>query len=210
MSIPTLLALSIALHLYIGARIVPALPMLPGALFALLLLASAVLAPTGLLARRLARPPRADTLAWIGLPFLGLFSSLFVLTLLRDGLLLTLWLASLLVPGILSLADAGPRDGRSRAGARAGGDFAGLCQCAAPGPRRHGSPSRSRTCPRRCTASPSSRSATSTSGPPSASATSKASSRPSITSSPTWWPSPATWSTAACPNWAGRWRRCDA
>ena len=107
MSIPSLLALSIALHLYIGARIVPGLPMLPGALFALLLLVSAVLGPTGLLARRLARPPRADTLAWIGLPFLGLFSSLFVLTLLRDGLLLALWLASLLVPGILSLADVG-------------------------------------------------------------------------------------------------------
>lgn len=107
MSIPTLLALSIALHLYIGARIVPALPMLPGALFALLLLVSAVLAPTGLLARRLARPPRADTLAWIGLPVLGLFSSLFVLTLLRDGVLLTLWLATLVVPGILSLADVG-------------------------------------------------------------------------------------------------------
>jgi len=106
MSISTLLALSTALHLYVGTRIVPALPMLPGALFALLLLVSAVLAPTGLLARRLARPPRADTLAWIGLPFLGLFSSLFVLTLLRDGLLLALWLANLAVPGFLSLDGA--------------------------------------------------------------------------------------------------------
>lgn len=106
MSIPTLLAFSIALHLYIGARIVAALPVLAGSLFALLLLVSAVLSPTGLLARRLARPPRADTLAWIGLPFLGLFSSLFVLTLSRDGLLLALWLASLLVPGHLSLPDA--------------------------------------------------------------------------------------------------------
>jgi hypothetical protein len=106
MSIPTLLALSAALHFYIGGRTIPDLPLIPGGLFALLLLASAVLVPTGLLARRLARPPRADTLAWIGLPFLGLFSSLFVLTLLRDGLLLTLWLARLLVPGHLSLPDA--------------------------------------------------------------------------------------------------------
>ncbi len=107
MSIPSLLVVSILLHLYIGTRIIPSLSGAVGAtLFTLLLMASATLAPTGLLARRLARPPRADTLAWIGLPFLGLFSSLFVLTLLRDGLLLTLWLASLLVPGHLSLADA--------------------------------------------------------------------------------------------------------
>ena len=106
MSIPMLLALSAALHFYLGGRTVPDLPLVPGGLFALLLLASAVLVPTGLLARRLARPPLSDTLAWIGLPFLGLFSSLLVLTLLRDGLLLTLWLASLLVPGHLSLPDA--------------------------------------------------------------------------------------------------------
>lgn len=107
MSIPSLLVVSIVLHLYIGTRIIPSLTGAVGAaLFALLLMASATLAPTGLLARRLARPPRADTLAWIGLPFLGLFSSLFVLTLLRDGLLLTLWLASLLVPGQLSLPEA--------------------------------------------------------------------------------------------------------
>jgi hypothetical protein len=61
-------------------------------------MASATLAPTGLLARRFVRPPRANTLAWIGLPFLGLLSSLFVLTVLRHALLLTLWLASLLGP----------------------------------------------------------------------------------------------------------------
>lgn len=107
MSIPSLLVVSILLHLYIGTRIIPALPGAASAtLFTLLLMASAALVPTGLLARRLARPPRADTLAWIGLPFLGLLSSLFVLTLLRDGLLLTLWLASLLVPGHLSLPEA--------------------------------------------------------------------------------------------------------
>lgn len=71
MSIPSLLVVSILLHLYIGTRIVPSLSGAVGAaLFTLLLMASATLAPTGLLARRLARPPRADTLAWIGLPLL--------------------------------------------------------------------------------------------------------------------------------------------
>jgi predicted MPP superfamily phosphohydrolase len=104
MSIASLLGVSILLHLYIGARIVPSLPgPFAAALVALLLVASAVFVPTGLLARRLAKPPLADTLAWAGLPFLGLFSSLFVLTVLRDALLLVLWLASLFTPGRLPL-----------------------------------------------------------------------------------------------------------
>jgi hypothetical protein len=61
MSIPSLLVVSILLHLYIGTRIIPSLSGAVGAtLFTLLLMASATLAPTGLLAR----PPRADTLAW--------------------------------------------------------------------------------------------------------------------------------------------------
>jgi len=88
----TLPALSVALHLYIGARIVPALAApLGAAAFTLLLCASALLVPAGLLARRLARPPTSDTLAWVGLLFLGLFSSLLVTTLLRDAVLLLLW-----------------------------------------------------------------------------------------------------------------------
>ncbi|GEM_PF-2104608 len=73
MSIPSLLVVSILLHLYIGTRIVPSLSGAAGAtLFTLLLMALATLAPTGLLARRLAKPPLGDTLAWAGLPFLGL------------------------------------------------------------------------------------------------------------------------------------------
>jgi predicted MPP superfamily phosphohydrolase len=108
MSISSLLVVSILLHLYIGTRIIPSLSgAVIATLFTLLLLVSATLVPAGLLARRLARPPRADTLAWIGLPFLGLFSSLFVLTLLRDGLMLTLWLIDLLLPGHFSLPEAG-------------------------------------------------------------------------------------------------------
>jgi predicted MPP superfamily phosphohydrolase len=91
MSLPYLLFLSTALHLYIAARILPSLPGWAAPLaLALLLLVSALLLPMGLFARRLARPPLADRLAATGLFFLGLFSSLLVATFLRDVLLLLL------------------------------------------------------------------------------------------------------------------------
>ena len=84
-----LYALSIALHLYIGARLVPDLA--PGgaaAALAALLVVSALSVPLGLIARRFARPPFADKLAWLGLLCMGLFSSLLVLTFVRDLALL--------------------------------------------------------------------------------------------------------------------------
>ena len=84
MSLATVLALAATLHLYIGVRLVPALPATAGLLLAGLLVASALLAPAGFLTRRLWRPPAADRLTWVGMLFLGLFSSLLVLTLLRD------------------------------------------------------------------------------------------------------------------------------
>lgn len=93
MSLPTVLALSAVLHLYIGVRIVPALPLPAGIAFGLLLAASALLVPAGLLARRMLRPPAADRLTWVGMVCMGLFSSLLVLTFLRDLLLLVLQLA---------------------------------------------------------------------------------------------------------------------
>lgn len=82
--------LSALLHLYVGWRIVPALGAWPLAqgLLVLVLAASTVLLPLGLMARRHARGPWADRLAWAGLLGMGLFSSLFVLTVLRDVLLL--------------------------------------------------------------------------------------------------------------------------
>ncbi|RYF18207.1 MAG: metallophosphoesterase [Comamonadaceae bacterium] len=88
MSITTPLALSAALHLYIAARLAPPLPAPWGATLAILLAASALLVPGGLLARRLLRPPAADRLTWVGMLALGLFSTLLVLTLMRDLLLL--------------------------------------------------------------------------------------------------------------------------
>jgi predicted MPP superfamily phosphohydrolase len=101
MPVSYLLALSAILHLYIGARIVPAFPgALPAAVFSLLLIASAALVPAGMFARRLAKPPVSDTLAGVGLFFMGLFSSLFVFTVLRDVLLLVLWVARLAAPAL--------------------------------------------------------------------------------------------------------------
>jgi predicted MPP superfamily phosphohydrolase len=93
MSLTRILGLSLALHLYIGARLVPALPALAGIPLALLLAASALLVPAAMLARRLLRGVAADRLTWAGMLCLGLFSSLFVLTLARDLVLLVAHLA---------------------------------------------------------------------------------------------------------------------
>ncbi|MCG2595697.1 metallophosphoesterase [Ramlibacter sp. XY19] len=94
MSLPFLIALSAALHFYIGARIVPGLPDAAGWLLAAWLVLSTVLTPVGLIARRWLRPPLADRLTWAGMLAMGLFSSLFVFTLLRDLLLLLASLAA--------------------------------------------------------------------------------------------------------------------
>ena len=96
-----LTALSALLHAYIGLRILPVFTPWPvaQALLALVLLASAVLIPLGwLLRRRIASQPLADALAWASLLCLGLFSSLFVLTLLRDVVLALAWIAAALLP----------------------------------------------------------------------------------------------------------------
>lgn len=94
-------ALSAVLHLAIGARLVPSLHGAGALLLAGLLLVSAIAVPLGLLARRIARPPLTDRLARAGLPFLGLFSSLFVATLLREVVLMAAWLFDLAWPGQL-------------------------------------------------------------------------------------------------------------
>lgn len=91
MSLRFLFALSLALHLAIGLRIVPHLASPFGGLFALLLAVSALSVPLGMIARRLARGPASDRLAWAGYLALGLFSSLFVLTLAREAVLAGAW-----------------------------------------------------------------------------------------------------------------------
>ena len=104
MSLTFLFGLSAVLHGYVAARVVPALP-LPWMAWtlALVLLAGALCTPLGLAARRLARPPLADRLAWAGLLFMGLFSSLLVLTMLRDAALLLAWGAAWLWPDAVPL-----------------------------------------------------------------------------------------------------------
>lgn len=94
------------LHVYIGARLVPGLSAHPAGQWLLIagLVLSALLMPLGVMAGRVAKQPLADVLTWVGLLFMGLFSSLFVLTLARDAALLLLWLADLLAPGRLPLA----------------------------------------------------------------------------------------------------------
>ena len=102
----TLFGLSAVLHAYVALRLIPDLAAFPAAgfLLAAVLLASTLLIPMGLMARRIARPPLADRLGWAGLLCMGLFSTLMVLTLLRDAALGLLWAVDFLAPGGLALA----------------------------------------------------------------------------------------------------------
>ncbi len=80
---------SILLHAYVGWRLVPALDsVVAGVLLAALLVLSALALPFGFGARRGGDRRFAAGLAWVGLVCMGLFSTLFVLTVGRDlGLL---------------------------------------------------------------------------------------------------------------------------
>jgi predicted MPP superfamily phosphohydrolase len=77
------------LHAYIGWRLVPDMPFVLGvAATTLWLVASAIAIPLGLFARQIERQPLSDRLTWASLLAIGAFSSLFVLTFIRDvGLL---------------------------------------------------------------------------------------------------------------------------
>jgi predicted MPP superfamily phosphohydrolase len=91
-TIATVLFLLVVLHLYIGARLLPAMGLgIAGALVGIVLLvASTLLVPTGLLSPYFKRRRGAEQLAWAGLLAMGLFSSLLVLTFAREVLLLAL------------------------------------------------------------------------------------------------------------------------
>ena len=96
MALPILYTLSLLLHGLVAWRLLPALDPAWAAGLAPVLLASALLLPMGLLAHRVARGALADRLAWVGLLCMGLFSSLLVLTALRDVLLAAVWAAAAL------------------------------------------------------------------------------------------------------------------
>ena len=91
---------SVLFHAYAGLRLLPSLgSQLAEWVLAGVLVVSALSMPLGLLGHRLARPPWADVamrvLTWVGLLSMGFFSSLMVLTLLRDGVLGVLWAVAL-------------------------------------------------------------------------------------------------------------------
>lgn len=95
-------ALGALAHVYVGARLIPdAALSATCAVAAMLGLAlSCVLIPLSMLSRSSRSQPWRDAVAWIGLLAMGLFSSMFVLTVLRDALLMPAWLLSLAWPGL--------------------------------------------------------------------------------------------------------------
>ncbi len=107
-----LAGLSALLHAYLGLRLLPALPIGPAGIWAgiALLALSALLLPLPFLLRSSRRHSKADLLAWAGYLAMGLFSSLFVLTVLRDLVLLVLaaagWLLPVLAPSAGVRADS--------------------------------------------------------------------------------------------------------
>ncbi len=85
---------SLAFHSFIGWRLVTPLDfslLLPGILWGLLLV-SAWLVPSALIGMRFPHPRWNQAIAWGGFISMGWVSSLFVLALLRDAVLLLLWL----------------------------------------------------------------------------------------------------------------------
>ncbi|WP_233237218.1 metallophosphoesterase [Bordetella sp. LUAb4] len=97
-------------HAYVGARLIPDAPISPAAQWGAVgfLLLSCLVIPAGFLSRRLPRR-LSEGFGWIGLLLMGYFSSLFVLTLLRDLLLLAIWVAGAVsgraLPGAGTLAE---------------------------------------------------------------------------------------------------------
>jgi predicted MPP superfamily phosphohydrolase len=100
--------LSLLLHAYVGGRLLPdtvAWPVL-SALLAMSLITSALFMPMGIgLAARLAGAGRGTTrvVTWLGWAGMGLFSTLFVLTVIRELALLVAIAAGAIHPGIVDL-----------------------------------------------------------------------------------------------------------
>jgi predicted MPP superfamily phosphohydrolase len=91
----SILALLILLHIYIGVRVLPAMTHSVGgiALGIVLLAGSAALVRIGLGATTMRRTRWSEVLGWAGLLAMGYFSSLLVLTFVRDIVLLAVTLA---------------------------------------------------------------------------------------------------------------------
>lgn len=102
MALAPVLLVSLFLHALVGWRVAPdlsavAVPL--GWIFWSLMGLSALLTPMGMLARRVAKPPVSEVLTWLGLLCMGLFSTLLVLTVLRELLLLLVYGVDWIAPG---------------------------------------------------------------------------------------------------------------
>jgi uncharacterized protein len=95
--------ISAVLHAYVGLRLVPALQGLAVAQAVLLAVlgVSTIATPFGLLANHIRSRRLSDALSWAGFMCMGLCSSLVVLTLLRDGVLLLAWIVEQFRPAWL-------------------------------------------------------------------------------------------------------------
>ena len=91
MTVHPLVFILALLHAFIGWRLGPELAAPWGWVLGVGLVLSTCLMPLGLMGSRAFRQPWADRLSWAGLLLMGLFSSLFVLTALRDVGLLLAW-----------------------------------------------------------------------------------------------------------------------
>lgn len=104
-AVPTLLLISALLHLYIGLRLQPDLAFSPLAQSGLVvwLVLSTFLIPAPLLVRLSPIGKAGDALGWVGYLAMGVFSSLFVLTVLRDVLLGGAGLLNMIWPGTVAM-----------------------------------------------------------------------------------------------------------
>jgi predicted MPP superfamily phosphohydrolase len=101
----TLIILSTALHTFVGWRLSPALAIFSPAAGNLMwawVATSSLLVPLGMVKSRFAVPRLAHVLTWVGLIAMGFFSSMFVLTVLRElvlgALTLVRWLGVAQMP----------------------------------------------------------------------------------------------------------------
>ena len=96
------LLIGVLAHLYVGVRLIPdaALALAPSLAAAVCLLASCVVIPQGMMRRTAGSQVGNDRIAWVGLMAMGLFSSLFVLTLVRDVMLLLAWAIQAFAPSL--------------------------------------------------------------------------------------------------------------
>ena len=103
----SIVAFAVVLHVWVGWRLAPALaPFVPASTLLWLTLGlSAVLMPAAFMMRRRHHGPVAMLVIWAGLLCSGLFSTLFVLTVLRDAMLVLALVLALL--GALAGMDAG-------------------------------------------------------------------------------------------------------